>query len=129
LRRARQCHQHHQSRIHRHGIEAVSRISSLRRRYRARRHQEDVAAIEFGYNAGTSSFADVVRQLRKCGADEIALGGGRTISHQDAAIMKRKGPTSFCRHLADRMVDYVEALWQTLKRRANSKPDPRSRAS
>src|SRR5882757_4967895 len=57
--------------------------------------QEDVAAVGISsYNGGhIEFFADVVRQLRKCGADDIAVfgGGGGTITHDDAREMKRKG--------------------------------------
>src|SRR2546425_10362806 len=57
--------------------------------------QEDVAAIGISsYNGGhIEFFADVVRQLKKEGADDIAVfgGGGGTITHDDAREMKRKG--------------------------------------
>jgi methylmalonyl-CoA mutase cobalamin-binding domain/chain len=92
--------------------------------------QEDVAAIGISsYNGGhIEFFADVVRQLRKCGADDIAVfgGGGGTISHQDAVIMKRKGVDQIFfagTSLAD-MVDYVGKHYgKRPKRRANLKPD------
>jgi len=92
--------------------------------------QEDVAAIGISsYNGGhIEFFADVVRQLRKCGADDIAVfgGGGGTISHQDAAIMKRKGVDQifFAGTSLTEMVDYVGKHYgKRPKRRANSKPD------
>ena len=57
--------------------------------------QEDVHAIGISsYNGGhVEFFAAVVDLLRKKGANEIKVfgGGGGTITHQDAAIMKRKG--------------------------------------
>lgn len=57
--------------------------------------QEDVTAIGISsYNGGhIEFFADVVRQLKKKGADDIAVfgGGGGTITHDDAREMKRKG--------------------------------------
>jgi methylmalonyl-CoA mutase len=57
--------------------------------------QEDVRAIGISsYNGGhIEFFAGVVDLLRKKGADDIKVfgGGGGTITHQDAAIMKRKG--------------------------------------
>ena len=57
--------------------------------------QEDVRAIGISsYNGGhIEFFAEVVNLLRKKGADEIKVfgGGGGTITHDDAAIMKRKG--------------------------------------
>ena len=57
--------------------------------------QEDVAAIGISsYNGGhLDFFAEVVRQLRRQGAGEIAVfgGGGGTITPDDARVMKRKG--------------------------------------
>jgi methylmalonyl-CoA mutase len=57
--------------------------------------QEDVRAIGISsYNGGhIEFFAEVVNLLRKKGANEIKVfgGGGGTITHDDAAIMKRKG--------------------------------------
>ena len=57
--------------------------------------QEDVRAIGISsYNGGhVEFFAEVVSLLRKKGADDIKVfgGGGGTITHDDAAIMKRKG--------------------------------------
>ena len=57
--------------------------------------QEDVRAIGISsYNGGhIEFFAEVVDLLRKKGADDIKVfgGGGGTITHKDAAIMRRKG--------------------------------------
>src|ERR1700757_2725705 len=57
--------------------------------------QEDVRAIGISsYNGGhVEFFAGVVDLLRKKGADDIKVfgGGGGTITHDDAAIMKRNG--------------------------------------
>ena len=57
--------------------------------------QEDVRAIGISsYNGGhVEFFAEVVSLLRKKGADDIKVfgGGGGTITHDDAANMKRKG--------------------------------------
>src|ERR1041384_3788707 len=57
--------------------------------------QEDVRAIGISsYNGGhIEFFAEVVNLLRKKGAVDIKVfgGGGGTITHDDAAIMKRKG--------------------------------------
>src|SRR6266567_3915281 len=57
--------------------------------------QEDVRAIGISsYNGGhIEFFAEVVNLLRKKGADDIKVfgGGGGTITHDDAAVMKRKG--------------------------------------
>jgi methylmalonyl-CoA mutase cobalamin-binding domain/chain len=57
--------------------------------------QEDVRAIGISsYNGGhIEFFAAVVDLLRKKGADDIKVfgGGGGTITHDDAATMRRKG--------------------------------------
>src|SRR4051812_279980 len=57
--------------------------------------QEDVRAIGISsYNGGQIEFfAEVVDLLRKKGADDIKVfgGGGGTITHDDAKIMRRKG--------------------------------------
>src|SRR5437867_13296234 len=57
--------------------------------------QEDVRAIGISsYNGGhIEFFAEVVDLLRKHGADDIKVfgGGGGTIPHEAAVIMKRKG--------------------------------------
>src|SRR5229473_976577 len=57
--------------------------------------QEDVRAIGISsYNGGhIEFFAEVVDLLRKRGADYIKVfgGGGGTITHEDAAVMKRRG--------------------------------------
>jgi methylmalonyl-CoA mutase cobalamin-binding domain/chain len=57
--------------------------------------QEDVRAIGISsYNGGhIEFFAEVIALLRKHGADDIKVfgGGGGTITHEDAAAMKRKG--------------------------------------
>src|SRR5438093_4698708 len=57
--------------------------------------QEDVRAIGISsYNGGHMEFfAAVVDLLRKKDADDIKVfgGGGGTITHDDATIMKRKG--------------------------------------
>src|SRR5437660_2365937 len=57
--------------------------------------QEDVRAIGISsYNGGHSEFfGAVVDLLRKKGADDIKVfgGGGGTITHDDAALMRRKG--------------------------------------
>jgi methylmalonyl-CoA mutase cobalamin-binding domain/chain len=57
--------------------------------------QEDVRAIGISsYNGGhIEFFAEVADLLRKKGADDIKVfgGGGGTITHDDAKIMRRKG--------------------------------------
>jgi methylmalonyl-CoA mutase cobalamin-binding domain/chain len=92
--------------------------------------QEDVAAIGISsYNGGhIEFFADVVRQLKKKGADDIAVfgGGGGTITHDDAREMKRKGVDQifFAGTSLTDMADYVRRQYaKTRRSRANSKPD------
>ena len=92
--------------------------------------QEDVAAIGISsYNGGhIEFFADVVRQLKKKGADDIAVfgGGGGTITHDDAREMKRKGVDQifFAGTSLTEMADYVRRQYaKTRRSRANSKPD------
>jgi methylmalonyl-CoA mutase cobalamin-binding domain/chain len=57
--------------------------------------QEDVAAVGISsYNGGhIDFFAEVVRQLKKRGADDIKVfgGGGGTITHDDQRVMQRRG--------------------------------------
>src|SRR5438477_8835291 len=75
--------------------------------------QEDVAAIGISsYNGGhVEFFAEVVRQLRKRGASDIAVfgGGGGTITQDDATLMKRKGVDQifFAGTSLGDMVEYV----------------------
>ncbi len=57
--------------------------------------QEDVRAIGISsYNGGhVEFFAEVVKQLRKRGAEDIAVfgGGGGTITHDDLRVMQKLG--------------------------------------
>jgi methylmalonyl-CoA mutase len=57
--------------------------------------QEDVRAIGISsYNGGhIEFFAEVVKQLKKRGADDIKVfgGGGGTITHDDQRVMRRRG--------------------------------------
>ncbi|MBO0694953.1 MAG: cobalamin-dependent protein, partial [Verrucomicrobia bacterium] len=75
--------------------------------------QEDVRAIGISsYNGGhIEFFAEVIALLRKRGANDIKLfgGGGGTITHEDAAAMKRKGVDSifFAGTSLAEMTDYV----------------------
>src|SRR5246127_893765 len=75
--------------------------------------QEDVRAIGISsYNGGhIEFFAAVVGLLRKKGADDIKVfgGGGGTITHQDAAMMRRKGVDEifFAGTSLDDMVKFV----------------------
>jgi methylmalonyl-CoA mutase len=57
--------------------------------------QEDVRAVGISsYNGGhIEFFAEVVKQLKKRGADDIKVfgGGGGTITHDDQRVMQRRG--------------------------------------
>jgi len=86
--------------------------------------QEDVAAVGISsYNGGhVEFFAEVVRQLRKHGASDIAVfgGGGGTITQDDATLMKRKGVDQIFfagTSLAD-MVEYVRQHYGKRRRRS-----------
>src|ERR1700704_6480080 len=92
--------------------------------------QEDVAAIGISsYNGGhLDFFADVVSQLKKKGANDIAVfgGGGGTITHDDARQMKRKGVDEifFAGTSLTEMAEYVKKHYgKNKKRRMKSKPD------
>jgi methylmalonyl-CoA mutase cobalamin-binding domain/chain len=75
--------------------------------------QEDVRAIGISsYNGGhIDFFAEVIALLRKRGANDIKVfgGGGGTITHEDAAAMKRKGVDNifFAGTSLAEMTDYV----------------------
>jgi methylmalonyl-CoA mutase cobalamin-binding domain/chain len=75
--------------------------------------QEDVRAIGISsYNGGhIEFFAVVVELLRKKGGDDIRVfgGGGGTITHEDAAIMRRKGVDEvfFAGTSLDEMVRFI----------------------
>ena len=115
----------------RHGIEVVylgfhRYVSDI---VRAALH-EDVAAVGLSsYNGGhIEFFAEVVQQLRKAGAPDIAVfgGGGGTISHADAAIMKRRGVDEifFAGTSLTEMADYVRLEYgKRRKRNAKGKPE------
>ena len=90
--------------------------------------QEDVRAIGISsYNGGhIEFFADVVKQLKKQGADDIKVfgGGGGTITHADAAAMERKGVEKifFAGTSLTEMTDYVrEHYGRPRKRRSRAK--------
>jgi methylmalonyl-CoA mutase cobalamin-binding domain/chain len=91
--------------------------------------QEDVRAIGISsYNGGhIEFFAAVVSLLRKKGADDIKVfgGGGGTITHDDAAIMRRKGVDEifFAGTSLDDMVRFVHQRYgkpRTRRPRARS---------
>ena len=93
--------------------------------------QEDVRAIGISsYNGGhVEFFAEVVDLLRKRGADGIKVfgGGGGTITHEDAAAMKRKGVDEifFAGTSLTEMVDYLKKHYcKRREKRARTKnPD------
>src|SRR6266550_24987 len=92
--------------------------------------QEDVAAIGISsYNGGhIEFFAEVAKQLGEAGAGDIAVfgGGGGTITHDDARIMKRKGVDQifFAGTSLTEMADYVRTKYgKRRKRAANRRPD------
>ena len=116
----------------RHGIEVVylgyhRSVSDIVRAAA----QEDVRAIGISsYNGGhIEFFADVVRELRKQGAHDINVfgGGGGTITHDDAAIMARKGVDQifFAGTSLSEMTDYVRKQYgKPRKKRTHAKnPD------
>ena len=91
--------------------------------------QEDVRAIGISsYNGGhIEFFAAVVDLLRKKGADDIKVfgGGGGTITHDDAAAMRRKGVDQifFAGTSLDEMVEFVHRCYgkpRTKRPRAKS---------
>jgi methylmalonyl-CoA mutase len=90
--------------------------------------QEDVRAIGISsYNGGhIEFFADVVKQLRKQGADDIKVfgGGGGTITHADARAMERQGVEKifFAGTSLEEMANYVrENYGKPLKKRSRAK--------
>jgi len=91
--------------------------------------QEDVAAIGISsYNGGhIDFFAEVVRQLRRAGAGDIAVfgGGGGTITPDDAKIMKRKGVDQifFAGTSLGEMADYVRKHYGRPRRKRIGKND------
>ena len=92
--------------------------------------QEDVRAIGISsYNGGhVEFFAEVVDLLRKRGASDIKVfgGGGGTITHDDAAAMKRRGVDKifFAGTSLTEMTDYVRERYGKPRKRAAAKsPD------
>src|SRR5689334_21437179 len=91
--------------------------------------QEDVAAVGISsYNGGhIEFFAEVVKQLKKRGADDIRVfgGGGGTITHDDQRIMQKRGVDKifFAGTSLTDMVDFVRQRYSKRpKRRATSDP-------
>ena len=91
--------------------------------------QEDVRAIGISsYNGGhIEFFASVVDLLRKKGADDIKVfgGGGGTITHDDAAAMRRKGVDEifFAGTSLDDMVKFVHRRYGKPR---TKRPHPKS---
>src|SRR5437588_1749112 len=91
--------------------------------------QEDVRAIGISsYNGGhIEFFVAVVDLLRKKGADDVKVfgGGGGTITHQDAAAMKRKGVDEvfFAGTSLEEMVKFVHQRYGKPRTR---RPRPKS---
>src|SRR5436853_4160382 len=91
--------------------------------------QEDVRAIGISsYNGGhIEFFAQVVDLLRKKDADDIKVfgGGGGTITHDDAATMRRKGVDEifFAGTSLDDMVKFVHRRYGKPRTR---RPRPKS---
>src|SRR5512132_2116912 len=91
--------------------------------------QEDVRAIGISsYNGGhIEFFAAVVDLLRKKGADDIKVfgGGGGTITHEDAAMMRRKGVDEifFAGTSLDVMVKFVHRRYAKPR---TKRPRPKS---
>jgi len=91
--------------------------------------QEDVRAVGISsYNGGhIEFFAGVVDLLRKKGVDDIKVfgGGGGTITHDDAASMKRKGVDEvfFAGTSLDEMVKFVH---QRYGKPRTKRPRPKS---
>src|SRR5467141_3057174 len=89
--------------------------------------QEDVRAIGISsYNGGhVEFFAEAVSQLRERGADYIKVfgGGGGTITHDDAAAMKRKGVDAifFAGTSLMEMTDYVRKHYGKPRKRTAAK--------
>jgi methylmalonyl-CoA mutase cobalamin-binding domain/chain len=92
--------------------------------------QEDVAAVGISsYNGGhIEFFAEVVKQLKKRGADDIKVfgGGGGTITHDDQRIMQKRGVDKifFAGTSLTGMSDFVrERYGKRPKRGATSDPE------
>jgi methylmalonyl-CoA mutase cobalamin-binding domain/chain len=89
--------------------------------------QEDVAAIGISsYNGGhVDFFVEVVRQLKKQGAGDIAVfgGGGGTITHEDAGLMRRKGVDQifFAGTSLTEMADYVRKHYGSVRKKKSGK--------
>ncbi len=92
--------------------------------------QEDVRAVGISsYNGGhVEFFIEVVKQLRKRGADDIAVfgGGGGTITHDDQRVMQRKGVDKifFAGTSLDDMVGFVRERYRKAQRSSSRNDAP-----
>ncbi|MGB7157607.1 MAG: cobalamin-dependent protein [Tepidisphaeraceae bacterium] len=114
----------------RHGIEVIylGYHRSARDIVRAA-IQEDAAAIGISsYNGGhVEFFGEVIERLRRSGAGDIGVfgGGGGTISHADAKVMRRKGVDRifFAGTPLDEMVAFLRTTYgRPRKRNAGREP-------
>ena len=89
--------------------------------------QEDVSAVGISsYNGGhVEFFAEVIKLLRKYGANEIKVfgGGGGTITHADQVAMQRKGVDKifFAGTSLTEMADYVRNHYGKPRKRGSAK--------
>ncbi|HWM25402.1 MAG TPA: cobalamin-dependent protein [Chthoniobacterales bacterium] len=92
--------------------------------------QEDVRAVGISsYNGGhVEFFVEVVKQLRKRGADDIAVfgGGGGTITHHDQRVMQKRGVDQifFAGTSLTDMVDFVHARYGKAHKRGGRRGAP-----
>jgi methylmalonyl-CoA mutase cobalamin-binding domain/chain len=91
--------------------------------------QEDVRAIGISsYNGGhIEFFTAVVDLLRKKGADDIKVfgGGGGTITHDDAAVMRRRGVDEIF-FAGTSLGDMVRFVHQRYRKPRTRRPRPKS---
>src|ERR687887_1976770 len=91
--------------------------------------QEDVRAIGISsYNGGhIEFFAEVIALLRKRGANDIKVfgGGGGTITHEDAAAMKRKCVDNIF-FAGTSLADMVKFVHQRYGQARAKRPRPKS---
>ena len=92
--------------------------------------QEDVRAVGISsYNGGhVEFFVEVVKQLRKRGADDIAVfgGGGGTITHDDQRVMQKRGVDKifFAGTSLTDMVDFVHERYGKAHKHSGRKGAP-----
>jgi methylmalonyl-CoA mutase len=92
--------------------------------------QEDVRAVGISsYNGGhVEFFVEVVKQLRKRGADDIAVfgGGGGTITHDDQQVMQKRGVDKifFAGTSLTDMVDFVHKRYGKAHKHAGRRGAP-----